>query len=99
MSNSKTSSNTSASCSLLKKLEVRHFGNLLNRVHLRISNVCYIYISERKYKVRVVIFLDRNKHFGNKFIVFFLNYSFLFIDPPVSVLEDRNVMQRHRMCK
>ena len=34
-----------------------------------------------------------------KFIVFFYNFLFLYLDPPVSVLEDRNVMQHHRMCK
>ena len=94
MSNSNTSSNTSASCSL----EVRHFGNLLHRVHLRISNVCNSFISERKHKVWV-IFFDRNEHFGTKFIVIFLNFSLLSLDPLVSVLEDRNVMQRHRMSK
>ena len=88
MSNSNTSSNTSASCSL----EVRHFGNLLHRVHLKISNVCNFFITERKHKVWVVIFLDRNEHFGTKIIVIFQNFSFLLLDPPVSVLEDRNVM-------
>ena len=63
------SSNTSASCSL----EVRHFGNLPHRVHLRISNVCNFFISERKHKVWVVIsYLDRNEHFGTnlEFFVF-----------------------------
>ena len=56
MSNSTTSSNTSASCSL----EVGHNGNLLDQVQLKISNVCNFLISERKHKVWVVIFLVRS---------------------------------------
>ena len=75
MPNSNTSSNTSASCSL-KKMEVGHVENLLHRFHLRISNVCNFFISERKHQVWVVIFLDRNKHFGAKFIVFSRIFSF-----------------------
>ena len=41
MSNSNPSSNGSSNTStMLKKIEVCHFGNLLHRVHLRFSNVC-----------------------------------------------------------
>ena len=64
------SSNTSA-VSCCKKMEVRHSGNLLHRVHLKISNVCNFLISERKHKVVVVIFLDNNEHYGTEFNVFF----------------------------
>ena len=48
------------------------FGNLLHRVHLRISNICNFFISEQKHKVWVVIFffIDHYGHFGTKFIVF-----------------------------
>ena len=43
--------------------------------------------------------LDRNEYFGTKSIVLFYNFSFFYLDSPVSVLEDRSAMQRHRMCK
>ena len=43
MSNSNTSSNISASCSL----EVRHAGNLLYRIHLRMSkSVTFLLVNE-----------------------------------------------------
>ena len=60
MSNSNMSSNTSARCSLMIKMEVCHFGNLLHRVQLRISNFCNLFISERKHEVWVVVFLVRS---------------------------------------
>ena len=42
--------------------------------------------------------LDRREHFGTTFIVFFYNFSFFVpLAPPVPVVEDRNVMQRHRL--
>ena len=44
----------------LAVMEVRHVGNLLDRVHLRNSNVCNFFISERKHKVWIVIFLVRS---------------------------------------
>ena len=53
MSNSSTSNNTSANCSL----EVCHFANLLHRVHLKFQTSLTFFISERKQKVWAVIFL------------------------------------------
>ena len=68
MSNSNTSRNTSASCSL----EVRHFGNLLHRAHLRISNVYnFLLVNENIKSGELFSWLDINEHFGTKFIVIF----------------------------
>ena len=50
------SSDTSASCSL----EVRHFGNLLIESTSEFQTSVTFFISERKHKVRVVIFLVRS---------------------------------------
>ena len=75
MSYSNTSSNTSASCSLLKnwKSAILEIFIIESTSEFQ-TPVFFFFISERKHKLWVIIFLYRNEHFGTKivFLEFFV---------------------------
>ena len=56
-----------------ENIKVRHFGNHLHGVHLRLSNACNFFLSvDENIKCGYSFSkLDRNEHFGTKCIVFF----------------------------